>query len=135
MATILVVDDKPVNRQFLTTLLGYSGHRLLEAGDGAEALVHVRAAHPALVIADIVMPTMDGYEFVRQLRSDPAIAQTPVLFYTASYHEREARALAEACGVSHVLFKPVDPKIVLETVSAALSLSPAPPPAPRLAEF
>jgi len=130
MATILVVDDKRVNREFLTTLLGYSGHRLLEAGDGAEALAQVRAEHPALVIADVVMPTMDGYELVRQLRSDPTIAQTPVIFYTATYHEREAQALAEACGVSHILTKPAEPETVLRIVNAALSLSPPPPAAP-----
>src|SRR2546426_8651322 len=127
MATILVVDDKPANREFLTTLLGYNGHRLLEAGDGAEALAQVRAEHPALVIADVVMPTMDGYELVRQLRSDPTIAQTPVVFYTATYHEREAQALAEACGVSHILTKPAEPETVLRIVNAALSLSPPPP--------
>jgi len=130
MATILVVDDKPANREFLTTLLGYNGHRLLEAGDGAEALAQVRAEHPALVIADVVMPTMDGYELVRQLRSDPTIAQTPVVFYTATYHEREAQALAEACGVSHILTKPAEPETVLRIVNAALSLSPPPPAAP-----
>ncbi len=91
MATILIVDDRLANREFLVTLLGYAGHRLLQAADGAEALAIVRAEHPDLVIADILMPTMDGYEFVRRIRADPAIAATPVIFYTAHYHEREAR--------------------------------------------
>ena len=85
MATILVVDDRPLNREVLTTLLGYAGHRLLEAGDAVEGLALTRAEHPDLVIADILMPTMDGYEFVRQVRADPAIAQTPIVFYTAHY--------------------------------------------------
>src|SRR5688572_14880107 len=58
MATILIVDDRPTNREFLLTLLGYGGHRLLEATDGAAALELVRAERPDLVIAGIVMPTM-----------------------------------------------------------------------------
>src|SRR5260221_14750194 len=105
MATILIVDDRPTNREFLLTLLGYGGHRLLEAADGAEALAVAKAERPDLVIADILMPTMDGYEFVRRLRTDPAISATPVIFCTAHYHEQEARNLARACGVSHILTK------------------------------
>src|SRR5207302_10865065 len=98
MATILVVDDKPANREFLTTLLGYNGHRLLEAGDGAEALAQVRAEHPALVIADVVRPTMDGHGLVRPLRGDPSSVQTPAVFSAATYHRREPRARAEDGG-------------------------------------
>src|SRR5579871_2869147 len=116
MATILIVDDHPANRDFLVTLLGYSGHRLLEAADGVEGLGVTRAQRPDLVIADVLMPTMDGYEFVRQMRADPAIAHTRVIFYTAHYHEPEARKLASACGVSDVLTKPCEPEIVLRTV-------------------
>ncbi len=129
MATLLVVDDEPVSRQFLTTLLGYSGHRLLEAADGAEALARVRAERPDLVIADVLMPTMDGFEFVRQLRKDPEVGDTQVIFYTASYHEREARALAKSCGIQHILVKPSDPQVILEIVNAALrrALPPAKP--------
>src|SRR6059036_3797088 len=81
--TILIVDDHPTNREFLITLLGHQRHRLLEASDGAEALALVRAERPELVITDILMPTMDGYEFVRQLREDVAIADTEIIFYSA----------------------------------------------------
>jgi signal transduction histidine kinase/DNA-binding response OmpR family regulator len=126
MATILIVDDRPTNREFLVTLLGYGGHRLLEAADGAEALALVRAERPDLVMADILMPTMDGYEFVRQLRADPAIASTAVIFSTAHYHEQEAQALAHACGVAHILPKPCEPDVVLRTVDAALGHLPRP---------
>ena len=54
------------------------------------------------------MPTMDGYEFVLQVRAIPAVAAPPVIFYTATYHEREARALAERCGVRDIITKPSD---------------------------
>src|ERR1700676_892238 len=103
MATILVVDDSPVYRALLVNLLHEAGHRLLEAADGAEGLAIVRDQRPNLVISDILMPTMDGYEFVRQIRADPLVAHTPVIFCTATYHEHEAQALAHDCGVGNVL--------------------------------
>ena len=135
MPTILVVDDRAPNRDLLTTLLGYAGHAALEAADAEHALEIVRAARPDLVIADVVMPSIDGFEFVRRLRSEPDIAQTRVMFYTATYLEADARALAEACGVVHVLAKPSEPQIILDTIQLALG---APPPAcalPPAAEF
>ena len=122
MATILIVDDHESNRQFLTTLLGYGGHRLLEAADGREGLEIVRAEHPVLVITDILMPTMDGYEFVRQLRDDPALVHTNVIFCTAHYREREAISLAAACGVTHILTKPCEPQDVLQAVNEVLNI-------------
>lgn len=126
MATILVVDDNPTNRKVLTTLLGYQGHRLVEAADGEEALALARAERPDLVITDVIMPSMDGYEFVRQLRTDPAVAETPVVFYTALSQEEKARALARVCGVKHVLSKPSVPKVILQTVGEALGSTPPP---------
>ncbi|HZE59391.1 MAG TPA: EAL domain-containing protein [Burkholderiales bacterium] len=123
MATILVVDDRPSNRQYLTTLLGYGGHRLLEAADGAQALELVRAQRPDLVITDILMPKMDGYEFVQRVRADPEIARLPVIFYTASYSTPQAEALAKSCGVQKVLAKPAEPQAILSAVNAALGLS------------
>ena len=121
MATILVVDDLPANREVLVALLRYKGHRLLEAEDGNQALAVVQAEHPDLVITDVLMPVMDGYEFVRQLRLDPATRATRVVFYTAHYGEREARALALSSGVSDVLTKPVESEDVLKIVDRALS--------------
>ncbi len=132
MASILIVDDRPVSRQMLTTLLGYYNHHLIEASDGVEALGLARNDQPDLIIADVLMPTMDGFELVRQLRLDPATALIPVIFYTASYLEKEARQLAESCGVSHILLKPSDPEVILEIVNIALGQATptfTPPPA------
>src|SRR5262245_51873859 len=120
MATILIVDDQPTNLEVLTTLLAYQCHRLLEAANGAAALELAQTQRPDLVIADIVMPTMDGYEFVRRLRADPTINQPQVVFYTATYNDREARTLARDCGVEHILSKPAEPQLILDTVAAAL---------------
>lgn len=135
MATILILDDRPANREFLVTLLGYAGYSLLEADDAETALASVRAALPDLVIADVLMPGMDGFEFVRELRADPAIASTRVIFYTATYLEAEARALAEACGVMHLLTKPAEPQQILETVQLALGEDVRAKPPPPNHEF
>lgn len=120
MPTILIVDDRPTNRELFVTLLGYAGYRMLEASDGEMGLAIARAEHPDLIIADIVMPKMDGYEFARQVRADPSINNTQIIFVTASYIIEEARNLAKACGVSIVLGKPIEPQSFLITVNEAL---------------
>ncbi len=122
MAVIAVVDDIPANRELLATILNSLGHRVIEAADGAAALEIVRSEAPDLVICDILMPTLDGYEFVRQLRAEPAIADTRVIFYTAYYLEEEAQQLAKACGVIDILGKPSDPEDVIRVVDKALAV-------------
>jgi diguanylate cyclase (GGDEF)-like protein/PAS domain S-box-containing protein len=120
IATILIVDDHVLNRQFLMTLLGFSGHRLMEAASGIEGLKLMERDRPDLIISDILMPNMDGYEFVARVRENPDTANVPIIFYTATYREREAVAVAQACGVRWVLPKPSDPDVILETVHEAL---------------
>jgi len=123
MATILIVDDRPTNRQFLLTLLGYTEHRLLEAADGVQALERVRSEKPDLVITDILMPTMDGFEFAQRLRADPELAATKVIFYTATYSVRDAETLARSCGVQTVLPKPCEPQEILAAISRTLGVT------------
>ncbi|HVW00123.1 MAG TPA: response regulator [Planctomycetaceae bacterium] len=126
MATILIVDDDATNRQLLLTLLGYGGHRLIESANGADALKAAHEHSPDLIITDVLMPGMDGYEVVRQLRQDPALRDTAIIFYTAHYNDREARELASACGVKHFLSKPAEPELILSTVNAVLDRACAP---------
>jgi signal transduction histidine kinase/DNA-binding response OmpR family regulator len=125
MSRILAIDDRPINRQFLVSLLGYGGHQVLEASGGEEGLTIVRQLHPDLVITDIKMPKMDGFEFVDLLRQEEEIAATPVIFYTAAYHEREARGVADTYGVTDVITKPSEPEVILRKVNAALGLRPS----------
>ncbi len=123
MATILIVDDHESNRELLTTLLGYQHHHTVEAREGAEALERARATRPDLIITDIVMPIMDGYELTRRLREEPDLAAIPVIFYSAQCLMQDARALAAKCGVEYVIAKPAEPETLLHTVDAALSLT------------
>jgi signal transduction histidine kinase/CheY-like chemotaxis protein len=121
MATILIVDDIALNRDLLTTLLRCKGHALLEAEDGAQALKVARAGKPDVVIADILMPGMDGFEFVRQLGEEPETSAAEVIFCTANYDPDQERALARDYGVRYLLTKPAEPQEILETVEAALA--------------
>ncbi|GEM_PF-2344048 len=125
MATILVIDDEPANRDLVRTVLQYRNHRVLEAADGAEGLETTRREKPDLVIADILMPTMDGLEFVRRLRAELDLAESRVLFYTAAYNEKEIRALAADCGVLNTLTKPAEPQVIIDIVESALGIRPA----------
>lgn len=122
MARILVVDDWPINREFLSTLLRYAGHVVSEAADGAAALAVMREDVPDLLITDILMPTMDGTELARRAAADPALAGVPIIFYTAAYRLSEATSLAHACGVTTVLPKPSEPQHVLDAVHGELGL-------------
>lgn len=120
MARILVVDDRSSNRHYLKVVLTGLGHEVIEAADGAQALSRTREQKPQLVITDLLMPVMTGFEFVKQLRSEPAIADTPVAFYTATYRSSEAHRLADACGVTEVLPKPTSPSALIEVVNRLL---------------
>ncbi len=131
MPRILVVDDHPLNRELLSTILGYAHHEVVEAGDGAEALDLVRTQSFDLVISDILMPTMDGVTFVKEIRADPRLNHLQVIFYTATYRLIDAHKMGESCGVSWVLPKPCEPEVILATVNKCLGLSvPLPVPAP-----
>jgi signal transduction histidine kinase len=135
VSTILVLDDRPEDRELMSTLLGYAGHDVIEAATGDAALRLARDRRPELIITDILMPGMNGYEFVRRLREDSDVGGTAVIFCTANYLEGEVRELAAACGVSRFISKPSAPDVVLATVADALGateLRPSPvPPGPE----
>lgn len=132
---ILIVDDDAGTRELYRSLLTPFGYDLVEAHDGKQGLDMARAHMPDLVISDILMPTMNGYEFVSTLRKFPSMEKIPVIFNSASFLDRETRSLGEACGVSLYILKPSDPEKILSTVQAALGLegqaplatTPAPP--------
>ena len=130
MPKILIIDDDAMSRRLYASLLGRHGHTVMEARDGREGLAMAQAALPDLIISDIVMPAMNGYEFVQQLRGLPRHKRTPVIFCSASLLEPEARALGSACGISLFILKPFDAQQVLATVDHALQKDSVPPPAP-----
>src|SRR5438477_12489282 len=121
MAAILVVEDRVLDRRFLSDVLRSGGHTVIQATNGAEALERLRHVRPALIISDILMPLIDGHELVRRVREKAEFSGLPVIFYTAVYHEREAQALAQQCGVSSIVTKPSTPDSILAAVAHALT--------------
>jgi CheY-like chemotaxis protein len=121
MAGILIVDDNAANRKLLVALLSHDGHVTFEAQDGAEALEVADETRPQLVISDILMPTMDGFEFLRRLRAIAELHTIPVIFHTAHYHEKEALQLALAGGAARVLLKPCPAEKLLQAVEQVLA--------------
>ena len=130
MAVILVVDDDVDSRQLYVSLLTPFGHQVIEASDGKEGLEQAQVRKPDLIISDILMPTMNGYEFVTSLRHFPGLDRIPVIFHSASFLDRETRTLGESCGVSLFIVKPCEPEKALAIVHQALGVAggiPTPP--------
>jgi CheY-like chemotaxis protein len=122
MAKILVVDDDSASRLLYVSLLSPFGHEVTEARDGQQALETACKFAPALVISDILMPTMNGYEFVSRLRQLPTFENVPVIFQSASFLDHETKALGQACGVKEFISKPCEPEEILGTVNRVLGI-------------
>ena len=119
--TILVVDDQPENIRVLVGLLGLQGHRVLAARDGPSALERLRRARPELVILDVMMPGMDGYEVCRRIRADGSLRHVPVIFMSA-LTDTAARVRGLEAGAADFLSKPFQQEEVLARVRTQLEL-------------
>jgi PAS domain S-box-containing protein len=126
LATAIVVDDQPSIRKFPRAVLTARGHQVLDEGSAEDALALCGTVHPDILIADLLMPGVDGYELVRRLRSKLDTAGTRVIFFTGLPEGSEAQRLAEQWGVHQVLLKPASPVAISQAVDLALA---APPPA------
>ena len=114
---ILVVDDIPDILNLLDTTLKFKGYRVVTARNGQEALDVIQKESPALVIADILMPIMDGFSLVHHLRINSQTRQIPVVFLSATYVAPEDKEFALAIGVTKFIEKPVDIESFLPMVS------------------
>jgi DNA-binding response OmpR family regulator len=118
---LLIVEDDPDILRLLETTLMFRGYRVVTALNGRQGLDAVRQEHPALVIADIMMPKLDGFGLVHRLRIDPETRDIPVIFITATYVAPEDKEFALSIGVTRFIQKPVDMEAFLETIASLLA--------------
>src|ERR1044072_2529305 len=116
---LLVVDDEPNLLRAVGACLRGEGFDVVTARSGAEALVRVAETVPDLIVSDIRMPGMDGYQLARQLRSSPRTALTPVVFLTAK-DETADRIEGFRPGVDAYLVKPFEPDELVAVISGIL---------------
>ena len=123
--TVLVVEDENITRDILVTWLEEAGYDTCSAGNGLEGLLEAREKSPDLIVADIMMPQMDGYELCSMMRQ---LSSTPFMFLTGFATENHKRQ-GFRMGANEFLTKPVDMDVFLQRVSELLSKSyPSTPP-------
>lgn len=131
---LLIVEDDPDIRKLLDTTLKFRGFRVVTANNGREALEIVQRERPTMVIADIMMPQLDGFGLVHRLRLNPDTRKIPVVFITATYVTPEDKSFALRIGATRFIQKPVDLDVFLKIVDDLLELGPHTMPEP-LDEF
>jgi twitching motility two-component system response regulator PilH len=119
MSTVLVVEDSPTQREMITDLLRGSGLSVSVATDGVEALEQIQSQRPDLVVLDIVMPRMNGYEVCRRLKSDPKTQSVPVVMCSSKGEEFD-RYWGMKQGADAYIAKPFQPTELVGTVKQLL---------------
>jgi signal transduction histidine kinase len=120
MMNILIVDDNFQNRYVLETLLKASGYKAILAKNGAEAFELAREVPPDLIITDILMPVMDGFQLCRLWKADDQLKHIPFVFYTATYTEPKDEQLALSLGAERFIVKPQQPEVLIQMVRDVL---------------
>ena len=117
---ILVVEDHEDNRQILRDLLGTSGFDMIEAWDGEAALTEAAAKRPDLILMDIQLPGLDGYEVTRRIKADPSLAHIPIIAVT-SYALSGDDEKARLAGCDAYVTKPYSPRQLLAKIREFLN--------------
>ena len=117
---VLVVDDSITVRRVTQRLLQREGYRVALAADGLQALERLQEERPALVLSDIEMPRMDGFDLARNIRADESLADLPIIMITSRIAEKH-REHAKQLGVNHYLGKPYSEEELLRLVRSYTS--------------
>ncbi len=120
MKSILIVDDIKVNLKVLEVLLSRNGYNTTSALSGKDALGLLQIKPADLIISDILMPEMDGFQFCRLCKLDENLKHIPFIFYSSTHTEATARKLAQKVGAKAFITKPADPAMLLKTIDSIL---------------
>ena len=117
--TLLVVEDSDDHREVLTTLLRRNGYRVIEAATGLEAVAAAQRDHPDLILMDLGLPQLDGWEATRRLRTSPDLTATPIIAVSAHAGLEDAAA-ARAAGCDDYITKPIALAAFLQLIESHL---------------
>lgn len=117
--SVLLVEDNEDNLVIYSTILRHSGFKVLEARDGQAGIDTARKEHPGLILMDVSIPIIDGWEATRQLKADPDTASIPIIALTAHALASDQQKAAEA-GCDGYIAKPAEPRVVLAAVQRYL---------------
>jgi len=120
MRRILIAEDNAVNRELLRELLETHGHIVTEACNGEEALRLLDDSRPDILLLDLGMPVLDGYQTIRRIREKPSLAGLPVLAVTAYAMQGDKERILSS-GFDGYMSKPIDPKLLYQELDRLLS--------------
>src|SRR5207244_1547029 len=109
------------HREHMAALLGDAGYQVVQAGRGDEAWALLKDIQPDLLLTDVVLPGIDGFELAWRIAAEPMLVHTRIVVSSTGFLEEQARQLAEACGVSHFVGKPVQREPLVDAVRDALA--------------
>jgi len=121
--SVLIIDDDQWIAMSTAMVLEAEGFTVHSALSGPEGIDRARDLHPGVILLDIMMPGMDGWETLERLKADPQLSSTPVIIFTAREH-REGRAKAEDLGAAEYFRKPFRPDALVDTIRRHLVVTP-----------
>ncbi|OPY43764.1 MAG: response regulator PleD [Methanoregulaceae archaeon PtaU1.Bin222] len=116
MTRVLIADDNQRNLYLLEAIMKGNGFEVVSARNGAEALAAAKRDPPDIIVTDILMPVMDGFELCRRWKADPVLAPVPFIFYTATYTDPKDEQFARSLGAERFLIKPQKPDVLVAEI-------------------
>jgi DNA-binding response OmpR family regulator len=120
MAKIVIAEDEPDIRELIAFTLRFAGYEVITGSNGEEGYLLAKKEHPDLVMLDVRMPKLTGYEACKRIKSEPELADVPVIFLSAKGQESE-KEQGLAAGAEEYLLKPFAPDQLVERVKAVLA--------------